>query len=65
MKRTVKENTTGLFDEIQYSDIDIKIEPPIQKDYGCFYEVPKYDASIPLWGSTVTEESNFVKTIEL
>ena len=58
MKRTVVENTDGLFDRLPRRDIDLSTPFRGQKkrDYGCFYEITP-DAQIPLV-SGVTSLSN-------
>lgn len=62
MKRTVVENTSGLWERIPHKDIEITVgDNRPRRDYSCFYEVGSASET-PLWGSTVMEESPFIKS---
>lgn len=62
MKRTVIENTSGLWDRFPHMDIEISSRSDRrERDYSCFYDVGSA-SNTPLWGSTVMEESPFIQS---
>ncbi len=64
MKRTIVENTSGLWERIPHRDIEISVGSNYQRrDYSCFYEVGS-SSETPLWGSHVVEESPFIKSFD-
>ena len=66
MKIAIVENTAGLWDRTPHKDIEINLTPP------GFKELDGVERAIrnrgkekgPLWGSTVTKESDFIKTFD-
>jgi len=64
MKQTVIENTSGLWERFPHRDIEISTGSKYkEKSYNCFYEIDSA-SSTPLWGSTVTEDSPFIRPFE-
>ena len=64
MKQAVVENTIGLWERFSPKDREITVGRTCrEKDYSCFYEVGSASET-PLWGSTLMEESPFIKSFD-
>lgn len=64
MKQTVIENTSGLWEWYPHVDVEVSVIGKYAgKRESRFYDI---DTAIdtPLWGSTVTEDSPFIRPFE-